>query len=90
MFPFGPGTSGESGRLPGKKALVMLNKLKMLTLGVIFTRSFNSGMGQASSKSNALNQGKFSAPGATEGSVGITQPIVVISAEVITPLLTIC
>src|SRR5205807_702923 len=89
--PSEPGTKLASGTFPGKNALEKLNRLKMLTLGVIVNRlSFGSGIGQASAKSKDFNHGKFSAPGVTDGNVGITQPSAVISAGVKTLLLTSC
>jgi hypothetical protein len=54
--PSGPGTKVANGRFPGRKALSKLSRLNILTLGVTFTRSPLTGMGQAVARSKALRR----------------------------------
>src|SRR5437879_184708 len=78
-----PGTRDAPGKFPGRNAFAKLKTLKMLALGSTVTCSLIL-MGHDAFKSSDFSHGIPTAPGATEPSVGITQPRAVRSPWVIT------
>src|SRR5271166_3849546 len=81
--PFWPGSKDAPGKLPGRNVFTRLSTLKTLALGsmVMFSRIF---MGHDALKSIDFSQGIPSALGATDPTVGRTQPRATMSLEVIT------
>ncbi len=81
--PFWPGSNEAPGKLPGKNVFTMLKTLKTLALGSIVTRSPTL-IGHDALMSIVFNHGIPSAYGATEFTVGITQPSATMSLGSIT------
>src|SRR5579863_5440842 len=81
--PFCPGSNEAPGKFPGRNVLTKLKALKTLALGSIVTRS-RILIGHDTLKSIVFNHGIPSALGATESTVGITQPRATISVGSIT------